>query len=80
MVGNKSRPKKDRGIKVSGGQPVKAGQILGRGIAAHKAGKNVKGQSNLVALCEGTIYFTHRKVSRNKFRTFINVMPTSKSK
>lgn len=80
MVGNKSRPKKDRGLKVSGGQPVKAGQILGRGLAGHKAGKNVEGKSNFLALCDGIAYFTYKKVNRGKFRTFINIKPASKSR
>lgn len=79
MTGGKSRPKKDYGLKVSSGQRVKAGQLLGRGISAYKAGENVEGKGNLVSLCEGLIYFTHRKVSRGKFRTFVNIKPALQS-
>lgn len=54
---------------------VKTGQILCRHINMYKAGKNVKGQGSMFALCPGKVYFTHKKTPHGKFRTFINVMP-----
>lgn len=78
MTGGKSRPKKDRGIKVCAGQEVKSGQILVRGRSTYKAGANVKGISALFALCAGKVYFSRKKTSHGKFRTFINVLPTVK--
>jgi len=76
MTGGKSRPKKDKALKVSGGQLVKAGEILSRGFSTYKAGANVKGLDTLYALCPGKIYFSTRKTSHGKVRTFINVLPT----
>jgi ribosomal protein L27 len=75
MTGGFSTPKKDKMLKVSNGQPVKTGQILVRGVAVYKAGINVKGQGTLFALCSGTVYFSHKKTSHGKFRTFINIKP-----
>ncbi len=75
MIGGFSTPKKDRNIKVSGGQPVKTGQILSRGVTVYKPGANVGGLGTLYALCSGKVYFTKRKTSHGKVRTFINVLP-----
>lgn len=75
MTGGKATPKKDTGIKVSSGQAVKTGQITLRGLSTYKAGKNVKGLSTLFALCPGKIYFSKKKTSHGKFRTFINILP-----
>ena len=75
MTGNKSTPKKDRATKVVSGQMIKAGQILIRGLDNYKAGKNVKGLGTLYAFCRGQVYFTRKKTSRGRFRTFINVKP-----
>ena len=74
MIGGFSTPKKDRNIKVSGGQPVKTGQILSRGVTTYKRGRNVGGTATLYALCPGKVYFTRKKTSHGKFRTFINIM------
>ena len=63
-------------IKVSQGKLVKTGEILVRGVATYKAGVNVKGLGTLYALCEGKIYFTKKKTSHGKVRTFINVLAT----
>ncbi|MCM8797273.1 MAG: 50S ribosomal protein L27 [Candidatus Omnitrophica bacterium] len=76
MAGGKSTPKKDKMLKVSSGQQVKTGQILVRGIPLYKAGLNVNGQGILFALCAGKVYFTRKKTSHGKFRTFININPT----
>lgn len=73
MVGGFSRPKKDKALKVSSGQQVKAGQILVRGIPAYKTGINVKGLGTLFALCSGEVYFSRKKARGGKVRTFINV-------
>lgn len=73
MTGGKSTPKKDRAIKVSNGEVVKTGQILVRMILAYKAGENVKGLGTLFALCPGKVYFSKRKTSHGKFRTFVNI-------
>lgn len=73
MAGGKASPKKDEALKISGGQSVKTGQILVRGINRYKAGKNVKGQGTLFALCSGKIQFSRKKTSRGRARTFINI-------
>jgi ribosomal protein L27 len=54
---------------------VKTGQILVRGIPTYKAGVNVKGLDALYALCPGKIYFSKKKTSHGKVRTFINISP-----
>jgi len=78
MAGGFSTPKKDKAAKVSGGQIVKIGQILIRCVDTYKAGVNVKGPGTLYALCDGTIYFTRKKTSHGKVRTFVNVKPALK--
>jgi ribosomal protein L27 len=80
MVGGFSTPKKDKGIKVSSGQRVLTGQILIRGLNAYKAGINVKGEGTLFALRPGTVYFTKKKTSHGRVRTFINVKPAQSAK
>lgn len=75
MTGGKARPKKDKALKVSSGQPVKTGQILSRCMDFYKAGKNVKGRGTLYTLCSGRISFSRKKTSHGQFRTFINVIP-----
>jgi ribosomal protein L27 len=75
MIGGFSTPKKDKMLKVSNGQLVKTGQILVRGVDTYKAGLNVKGPGALTALCAGKIYFTKKKTSHGKVRTFINIKP-----
>jgi ribosomal protein L27 len=73
MAGGKARPKKDKAIKVSNGMLVKTGQILVRRIPAYKAGINARGQGTVYALCPGKVYFTKKKTSHGKARTFINI-------
>ncbi len=75
MAGGFSTPKKDKAIKVSSGQTVKTGTILVRGVATYKGGFNVKGLGTLYALCPGKVYFTKKKTSHGKVRTFINIAP-----
>lgn len=79
MAGGKSRPKKDKSIKVCGGQVVKTGGILVRGFNTYKAGNNVGGLNTLYALCDGKVYFLKKKTSHGRQRTFINIMPSKKS-
>jgi len=76
MTGGFSTPKKDKAIKVSSGQLVKTGQILVRGMTSYKAGANVKGLDTLHALCEGAVYFSKKKTSHGRFRTFVNILAT----
>jgi len=75
MAGGFSTPKKDKMLKVSGGQLVKTGEILARGVSVYKAGANVKGLGTLHAACCGKVVFTHKKTPHGKMRTFINVLP-----
>jgi len=75
MTGGKATPKKDKALKVSGGMLVRTGQILVRGIPTYKAGVNVKGQGALYALCPGEVYFTKKKTSHGRVRTFLNIAP-----
>ncbi|MFA5115409.1 MAG: 50S ribosomal protein L27 [Candidatus Omnitrophota bacterium] len=78
MIGGFSTPKKDKMIKVSGGQEVRAGQILIRRMNTYRAGRNVNGIATLQAICDGKVYFTKKKTPHGKPRTFINVMPQEK--
>ncbi|MCX5711911.1 MAG: 50S ribosomal protein L27 [Candidatus Omnitrophica bacterium] len=78
MAGGKARPKKDWGMKVSEGKPVKQTQILCKRYNVYKAGINVRGEGTLFALCSGTVYFTKKKTSHGMVRTFINVKPEAK--
>lgn len=76
MIGGFSTPKKDKANKVSAGMTVKTGQVLIRGIDSYKAGINVKGLGTLFAACSGNVYFTRKKTSHGKLRTFVNVKPS----
>jgi len=78
MTGGFSTPKKDKMIKVSGGQLVKTGQILSRGINTYRAGNNVKGIATLQALCDGKVYFSKKKTPAGRPRTFINILKEHK--
>ena len=75
MTGGFSTPKKDKAMKVSSGKLVKTGHILGRGMDSYKAGVNVKGLGTLYALCPGKVYFSKKKTSHGKVRTYINIAP-----
>jgi ribosomal protein L27 len=78
MTGGFSTPKKDKANKVSEGMQVKTGQILIRGVDTYKSGMNVKGLGTLFAQCPGKVYFTRKKTSHGKLRTFVNVRPVEK--
>ena len=79
MIGGFSTPKKDEALKVTGGQQVKTGQIVCRGVNTYKAGMNVQGSGTLFASCPGEIYFSRKKTPHGRFRTFINIKPLAKS-
>ncbi|OGX16255.1 MAG: hypothetical protein A2166_03795 [Omnitrophica WOR_2 bacterium RBG_13_41_10] len=80
MTGGKKTPREDRrGIKICGGQKVETGKIIGRSMSLYKAGKNVSGINTLFALCDGTIYFSKKKTSHGRVRTYINIMPAKKA-
>jgi ribosomal protein L27 len=78
MTGGFSTPKKDKANKVSAGMEVLTGQILVRGVDTYKAGVNVKGLGTLFASCPGKVYFTRKKTSHGKLRTFVNIKPAEK--
>ncbi|MDO8662157.1 MAG: hypothetical protein Q7K98_02900 [Candidatus Omnitrophota bacterium] len=78
MTGGFSTPKKDKANKVSAGMSVKTGQILVRGVDTYKSGVNVKGLGTLIAQCPGEVYFSKKKTSHGKVRTFVNVKPAEK--
>ena len=75
MTGGFSTPKKDKAVKVSNGEFVKTGKILIRGVPVYKSGVNVKGLGTLYALCQGKVYFSKKKTSHGKVRTFVNIAP-----
>ena len=68
-----------RGMKVSGGQKVKAGTVLTREGQRWRPGTNVDGYTHLTAGVEGEIYFTRKKNRYRKMVTYINVRPVEKA-
>ena len=66
-----------KGIKVSGGQHVKAGTILTREGHKWRPGINVAGKAHLTAVVDGEVYFTRKKNNYNKVITIINVKASS---
>ena len=77
MTGGFSTPKKDKAMKVSCGMLVKTGHILSRGMNTYKPGVNTKGLGTIFAACSGKVFFTRKKTSHGKFRTYINVAPVA---
>ena len=67
------------GVKVSGGQVVKAGTILTRQGDRWKPGINVSGDMHLTARVAGEVYFTRKKSTFRKVVTYINIKPVSKN-
>ena len=65
------------GVKVSGGQKVKAGTILTREGNRWKPGINVIGRASLTAKIAGEVYFTRKKNSYNKIITLVNIKPSA---
>lgn len=78
MPGHKSRPKKDKAVKVCGGSIVKTGQIIVRGIELYKAGNNVRGLGTLYAMCPGKVHFSRKKNIRGVVKTYVNVIAQEK--
>ena len=72
--------KETRGVKVSGGQVVKAGSVLTRQGNRWHRGKNVIGQMHLTAACDGEVYFTKKKNAYKKVITLIHVRPSKVEK
>ena len=68
-----------RGLKVSGGQVVKAGTVLTRQGDRWKPGLNVSGRMHLMALCEGEVYFTQKRGTHKKAVTYVHVRPVEKN-
>lgn len=64
-----------KGLKVTGGQQVKAGTILTRQGDQWKPGLNVIGQMSLTAKCDGDVYFTKKRGKSGKSETYVNVKP-----
>jgi ribosomal protein L27 len=79
MAGGKSTPKKDKAVKVSSGMLVKTGQILTRGLPTYKAGSHVRGRDTLYALCPGKIFFSKKKTSKGRVRTYVHITPSFKT-
>jgi len=67
--------KETRGIKVSGGQKVKAGTVLTRQGDKWKPGANVNGRMHLTAVCDGEVYFTRKKGNYKRVVTYIHIKP-----
>lgn len=65
------------GIKVSGGQKVKAGTVLTRKGDQWRPGINVIGRSSLTAAIEGEVYFTRKKNRYNRVITLVNIKPVT---
>ncbi|HPB68257.1 MAG TPA: 50S ribosomal protein L27 [Candidatus Omnitrophota bacterium] len=64
-----------RGVKVTGGEFVRAGTILTREGSKWKPGLNVTGQMHLNAACDGTVYFSRKRNKYKKSVTYVNVNP-----
>lgn len=69
--------KETRGLKVSGGQVVKAGTVLTRQGDKWHPGVNVTGRTHLTALCDGEVCFTKKMGSYKKALTVVNVRPSA---
>ncbi len=62
-----------KGLKVSGGQTVKAGTVVTREGHKWQPGLNISGKMHLVATCDGEVYFTKKKNKYNKIVTVVNI-------
>ena len=71
--------KETRGVKVSGGQKVKAGTVLTRMGHRWKPGHNIIGLTKLTAACDGTVYFTKKRGNYRRAVTFIHIKPENSS-
>jgi ribosomal protein L27 len=64
-----------KGLKVSGGQEVKAGTVLTRNGDRWKPGLNVVGQMSLTAGIDGEVYFTQKRAANKKVSTYVHIRP-----
>lgn len=64
-----------RGIKVSGGQVVKAGTVITRKGDRWKPGQNVNGLMHLSAACDGEVYFTKKRGHYGRAVTYVHIRP-----
>lgn len=69
-----------RGMKVSGGQFVKAGTMITREGDKWKAGQNVVGRMHLTAVCDGEVYFTKKRGQYKVAVTYVHVRPAADKK
>ena len=69
--------KETRGIKVSGGQVVRAGTVLTRRGDRWKPGINVIGMTLLTAGCDGEVYFTKKSGHYKRAVTYVNIKPVA---
>jgi len=69
-----------RGIKVSGGQVVKAGTLITREGHKWKAGENIVGLNHLTATCAGEVYFTKKKGKYKRAVTYVHIRPQTEVK
>jgi ribosomal protein L27 len=65
------------GIKVSGGQTVKAGAMLTRQGDRWKPGLNVIGRMSLTSVVAGEVFFTHKRNASGGAITVVNVRPVA---
>lgn len=72
--------KETRGMKVSGGQQVKAGTLLTREGHKWKPGVNVVGDNHLTSIVDGEVYFTKTKNRFKKVVTVVNVRENEEKK
>lgn len=71
--------KETRGIKVAGGQTVKAGTVLTRQGDRWQPGINVLGRTLLTAACDGEVYFTKKRGNYKRAITLVHIKPLTKA-
>ena len=67
--------KETRGMKVSGGQWVKAGTMLTREGHRWQPGLNVIGMTHLTAACDGVVEFSRKRGNYRRTITLIHIRP-----
>ena len=72
--------KETRGIKVAGGQWVKAGTVLTRQGHRWQPGINVIGRTHLTAACDGEVHFTRKRSNYKRGITIIHIRPKVEKK
>ena len=69
--------KETRGMKVSGGQWVKAGTVITREGHRWQPGQNVIGRTLLTAGCDGIVHFTRKRGNYKRAITLVHVRPAN---